>query len=92
MLWEPNTLAPIDAPQLKLDRRDWLIGTVTYTRDESGQHARLGLWPPEAFSIEPTSPNMLTTNADVGGNNPTKPNADASPPTKFEPATATVAT
>jgi prophage tail gpP-like protein len=91
-LWEPNKLAPIDAPQLKLDRRDWLIGTVTYTRDESGQHARLGLWPPEAFSIEPTSPNMLTTNADVGGNNPTKPNADASPPTKFEPATATVAT
>jgi prophage tail gpP-like protein len=78
-LWSPNYLAPIDAEALKLKHRDWLIGTVTYLRDESGQHARLSLWPPEAFSVEPTAPNVLTTQADVNANNPTKPNADAQP-------------
>jgi len=87
-LWAPNMLAPIVAPALKLDRRDWLIGTVTYTRDEGGQHARLGLWPPEAFSIEPTSPNMFVTQDDVNKNNPTKPSADNS----FNPPAQTVAT
>jgi prophage tail gpP-like protein len=91
-LWEPNKLAPIDAEALKLKHRDWLIGTVTYLRDESGQHAHLGLWPPEAFSVEPTSPNVLVTQDDINKNNPTKPNADASPPTTFTPSTATVAT
>jgi prophage tail gpP-like protein len=91
-LWSPNMLAPIEAPQLKLAHRDWLIGTVTYLRDESGQHAHLGLWPPEAFSVEPTSPNVLVTQDDINKNNPTKPNADATPPTTFTPSTATVAT
>jgi prophage tail gpP-like protein len=79
-LWSPNYLAAIDAPQLKLDRRDWLIGTVTYLRDEGGQHARLSLWPKEAFSVEPTAPNVLTTQSDVNNNNPTKPNAQPTPP------------
>ena len=78
-LWSPNMLAPIVAPQLKLDQRDWLIGTVTYLRDESGQHARLSLWPPKAFSVEPTSPNMLVTQDDVNNYNPTKPNAADKP-------------
>jgi prophage tail gpP-like protein len=93
-LWAPNMLAPIEAPQLKLADKNWLIGTVTYIRDEGGQHARLGLWPPEAFSVEPTSPNVLVTQDDINKNNPTKPNADAqpSPPTTFTPSTATVAT
>ncbi len=86
-LWSPNMLAPIVAPQLKLANKSWLIGTVTYIRDESGQHCRLGLWPPEAFSVEPTSPNMLVTQGDVNANNPTKPNADS-----FTPDSATVAT
>ena len=80
-LWSPNYLAAIDAAALKLKHRDWLIGTVTYLRDEGGQHARLSLWPPEAFSIEPTSPNMLVTQDDVNNANPTKPNAGATPPT-----------
>lgn len=78
-LWSPNYLAPIIAPQLKLDRRDWLIGTVTYTRDEGGQHAHLSLWPKEAFSVEPTTPNYLVTQQDVNNANPTKPNADGKP-------------
>jgi prophage tail gpP-like protein len=76
-LWSPNYLAPIDAEALKLKHRDWLIGTVTYLRDESGQHARLSLWPPEAFSVEPTSPNVLVTQDDVNRNNATKPNPPA---------------
>jgi prophage tail gpP-like protein len=78
-LWSPNYLAPIDAEALKLKHRDWLIGTVTYLRDESGQHARLSLWPPEAFSVEPTSPNVLVTQDDVNRNNATKPNPPAPP-------------
>jgi prophage tail gpP-like protein len=78
-LWSPNYLAAITAPQLKLADKNWLIGTVTYTRDESGQHAHLSLFPPEAFSIEPTSPSYLITQEAVNNNNPTKPNADAKP-------------
>jgi prophage tail gpP-like protein len=87
-LWEPNKLAPITAPQLKLANKSWLIGTVTYVRDEAGQHAQLGLWPPEAFTVEPTSPNMLVTQDDVNNANPTKPNADNS----FNPKGGTVST
>ena len=84
-LWAPNMLAPIVAPQLKLANKNWLIGSVTYTRDEGGQHARLSLWPPEAFSVEPTSPNVLVTQSDVNNNNPTKPNADATPTPPAKP-------
>jgi prophage tail gpP-like protein len=73
-LWSPNMLAPIDAPELKLTDASWLIGTVTYLRDESGQHARLSLWPKEAFTVEPTSPNMLVTQQDINANNPTQTN------------------
>lgn len=83
-LWEPNKLAPIDAPQLKLSNKSWLIGTVTYIRDEAGQHARLGLWPPEAFTVEPTAPNYFVLKEDVERNNPTKPDAN-----KLDPPTAT---
>lgn len=83
-LWSPNCLAPIVAPQLKLADKHWLIGTVTYTRDEGGQHAHLSLWPKEAFSVEPTSPNYLVTQEDVNKNNPTKPNPD-SPPAPAKP-------
>jgi len=86
-LWEPNKLAPITAPQLKLPNRSWLIGTVTYTRDETGQHCRLSLWPPEAFTIEPVAPNTLVLQEDVNKFNATKPDAD-----KLNPAQQVVAT
>jgi prophage tail gpP-like protein len=72
-LWAPNMLAPITAPQLKLPNKSWLIGTVTYIRDEGGQHAHLSLWPPEAFTIEPIAPNTLVLQQDVNSFNPTKP-------------------
>jgi len=76
-LWAPNMLAPISAPQLKLPNRSWLIGNVSYIRDEAGQHCHVSLWPPEAFSVAPTSPNTLVTQQDVNNFNPTKPNANA---------------
>jgi prophage tail gpP-like protein len=83
-LWAPNMLAPISAPQLKLANKSWIIATVTYLRDETGQHAQLHLMPPEAFSIEPIAPNVLTTIQDVNNAasaaNPTKPNAGFDPP------------
>lgn len=78
-LWSPNMLAPIDAEALKLINASWLIGTVTYLRDESGQHARLSLWPKEAFTVEPTSPNMLVTQQDINASNPTQPHPPATP-------------
>ncbi len=88
-LWAPNMLVPVSATQTgwKLADKPWLIGTVTYTRDENGQHAHLGLWPPEAFTVEPAAPPMLVTNEAVNNNNPTKPNADGKPspaPAKVE--------
>jgi prophage tail gpP-like protein len=89
-LWAPNMLAPVNAPQLKVDpNKSWLIGTVTYTRDEHGQHAHLGLWPKEAFSVEPTAPSYLMMNEGLNANNPTAPNADATtggnPPARTVP-------
>ena len=89
-LWAPNMLAPVNAPQLKVDpNKSWLIGTVTYTRDEHGQHAHLGLWPKEAFSVEPTAPSYLIMNEGLNTNNPTAPNADATtggnPPARTVP-------
>ena len=78
-LWAPNMLAPIDAPQLKLAARNWLIGTVTYLRDESGQHARLACGRPEAFSVEPTSPNTLVTQDDVNNEQPDEAERRATP-------------
>jgi prophage tail gpP-like protein len=76
-------LVPISAAQTgwKLADKDWLIGTVSYTRDENGQHAHLALWPKEAFTVEPTAPPMLVTNEAVNNANPTKPNADSNLPT-----------
>lgn len=64
-LWEPNMLAPISAPQLKLRNVNYLIGSVTYLRDESGQHGHLTLMPPEAFAVEPAGPLAPTTVEDV---------------------------
>jgi len=54
-LWQPNTLAPVNAPILKLSGKTWLIAEVTYRRDENGTHADLVLMPPEAFALAPSS-------------------------------------
>ena len=52
-LWAPNHLAPLRIPQLKAADATWLIASVNYTRDETGQHAQLVMMPVEAFSPEP---------------------------------------
>lgn len=52
-LWTPNTLAPIDIPATKIVGKNWVIGEVTYIKDEKGTRADLILMPPEAFEPEP---------------------------------------
>lgn len=78
-LWEVNKLAPIQASALKLRNANYIIANVTYLRDETGQHSNLTLMPPEAFNPEPSGPLGLVTREDVLNQNPTKPNADATP-------------
>jgi prophage tail gpP-like protein len=52
-LWQPNYLATIDAPALKLENKEWIIGTVTFRKDQSGTHADVVLMPPDAFKPQP---------------------------------------
>lgn len=85
-LWAPNHLAPISADVLKVGNITWLIASVSYLRDENGQHAALTLMPKEAFDPEPISlqniPPML---GDVQGNNPTKVGNTFNPPAATVP-------
>jgi prophage tail gpP-like protein len=79
-LWDINTLAPVDLPALKLGKT-WVIGQVTFTRDESGQHAHLVLMGQEAFSPEPMGdlqPQQVQT-SDVEKFNATKPTEPTGP-------------
>jgi prophage tail gpP-like protein len=70
-LWAPNNLAPINLPELKLADASWLIGQVTYIRDENGQHGQLTLMPPSAFAPEPVVLQPLPPLvSDVEANNP----------------------
>ena len=52
-LWQPNKLAIINAPAHKLVNQKWIIGTVTFRKDQSGTHADLTLMPPDAFMVQP---------------------------------------
>lgn len=53
-LWTPNQLVHLQLPRLKIPNADWVIGDVSYMRDEkSGTTAQLNIYPPTAFSIEP---------------------------------------
>lgn len=52
-LWTPNTLVPLKLPTLKLPKATWLIGEVTYHRDENGTTCELVIMPPDAFKPEP---------------------------------------
>lgn len=63
-LWTPNMLAPVQFPTLKLGLNNWLIGEVTYERDnENGTTASLSIMPPQAFLPEPIL--LMPTYADV---------------------------
>lgn len=52
-LWEPNCLAPVQIPAVKVADADWIIAEVTYSRGADGTHAELVLMPPEALEPEP---------------------------------------
>jgi prophage tail gpP-like protein len=53
-LWQPNTLAPVNLPTLKLKDGAMCIGEVTYSKNgESGTTAELMLMSPDAFKPEP---------------------------------------
>ena len=52
-LYEPNTLASIDLPGLKLPPQVWLISSVIYRRDDTGTTCELQLMPPDAFKPQP---------------------------------------
>jgi prophage tail gpP-like protein len=54
-LWQPNYLAPVHIPALKLVNTEWIIATVVYRKDQSGTHADLTLMPPDAFSVQPST-------------------------------------
>ena len=53
-LWQPNMLAPIYAPALKIINKNWVVSTVVFRKDASGTHADLILMPPAAFTPLPT--------------------------------------
>lgn len=52
-LWEPNTLIPISIPTMGLIDENWILGEVTFIRDDNGTHAQMLLMPPEAFIVQP---------------------------------------
>ena len=63
-LYEPNTLAKLDLPGLKLKPCAWLISDVTYKRGLQGTTCDLTIMPPAAFQIQPI--NVLPIYADAG--------------------------
>lgn len=62
-LWEPNTLAAVTFPVLRLNATELCIGEVTYTRDERGTGADLVMMLPDAFLPQPV--NILPIVRDV---------------------------
>lgn len=52
-LWEPNTLIPISLPVFGIQNEVWLLGEVTFRKDDQGTVAEMVLMPPAAFSVEP---------------------------------------
>lgn len=52
-LWEPNTLAPVTLPRLKVKESGLCIAEVTYRLGSAGRTADLLLMPKEAFMPEP---------------------------------------
>jgi prophage tail gpP-like protein len=52
-LWQPNALASVDLPALKLTNATWLISDVIYRRGDDGTTAEVTLMPPAAFVPAP---------------------------------------
>lgn len=60
-LWAPNTLVPVDLPDLRVPDATLCVSEVTFHRSNEGTSAELVLLPRSAFTIEPIS--LLTINA-----------------------------
>lgn len=54
LLYEPNTLALVNCPTMKVVNKTWAIAQVTYQYGEGGTSCLVTLMPPEAFSPQPT--------------------------------------
>ncbi len=52
-LWEPNSLVLVDFPNLRINKKMWLISEVTYHLDDNGTTADLVIMPPQAFDVQP---------------------------------------
>ncbi|MDE2081090.1 MAG: Mu P family protein [Burkholderiales bacterium] len=57
-LYEPNTVARLNLPSLKITGadKDWMISQVTYHKNDAGTTCDLVLMPPAAFSVQPALP------------------------------------
>ena len=55
-LFVPGMLAPVNLPSLKVDDMTWMVGDVTYRKDEQGTQLDVVLMPPQAFAVQPTLP------------------------------------
>lgn len=81
-LWQPNHLATIDLPALKLVRAEWIIATAVFRKDESGTHADLTLMPPDAFAVQPSTLQLFDREIDQasgGAQSPAPPTTAAGP-------------
>jgi len=58
-LYSPNTLASVDLPTLKIEKKLWTICDVTYRKSGAGTHCDVVLMPPDAFLVQPTLPPVL---------------------------------
>jgi prophage tail gpP-like protein len=90
-LWNLNYSAPLYIPAIKAAPADgdWIIGAVTFQRDEMGQHALVTMMPAAAFLPEPQGDLNIPLLSNPGQNNPTAtPNPTYNPqdPTQSIPA------
>ncbi|WP_321968835.1 phage baseplate assembly protein [Paraburkholderia tropica] len=71
VLWTPNTLVFVDIPKLKISKKTWLIGEVTYKRSaEEGTTAELMIMDPTAYYPEPIALQPLFVDSStIGGQN-----------------------
>jgi prophage tail gpP-like protein len=78
-LWAPNHLAQVNIPAVKIPNASWVIGQVTYTKDERGRHAIVLLMPKDAFVPEPVPFMPAYPTAQSLGIGPSNPTAQEPP-------------
>lgn len=65
-LWTPNTIVPVDLPDLRIPDAALCVSEVTFRRSNEGTHAELVLLPKAAFMLEPINLQPINT-ADLTG-------------------------